>query len=56
MDPITMAALVQLGELAIQTGLTYMKLSGKTAEEVHALFLSTQAVFEQKDPANLPKP
>ncbi len=53
MDPATILALIQLGQLGLQTYLKAMELAGKTREEIRVIFLDTLAEFQKRDPAQL---
>lgn len=54
MDQAVAALLVEGSKIALQSYFTYMRMAGKTPEEMMKLYTSVKAEFDAKDPDLLP--
>ena len=55
MDPVLAAGLVELAKVGLQGFFLSMRLSGKTPQEIEAIYQAERSAFYAKDPGTLPE-
>jgi hypothetical protein len=53
-NPMIVTGFVELAKLALQTYFQYMRVAGKSDEEIEALYTAEKSAFLARSPANLP--
>ncbi len=54
MDPVTMNLILAIAGQALNAFFTFMRLAGKSDEEIAAIYASTKEQFLANNPATLP--